>query len=133
MFYIFDSVVFISIRYKQFISCAWNDISIVTWSVFNYLWEDIFTFSFPISDLPISSSSPVPVTSIPGDKLETVPTATGEVDTKDVLSVTPKTIEKLESNLNKIKLVLQRDPTSKQWVSLEDNQNYPLEGQVKSD
>ena len=30
MFYMFDPVVFISLRYKQCISCAWNNISIVT-------------------------------------------------------------------------------------------------------
>ena len=30
MFYMFDPVVFISLRYKQYISCAWINISIVT-------------------------------------------------------------------------------------------------------
>ena len=37
IFYMFDLVVFISIRYKQYISCAWNNISIVTLSIFDYL------------------------------------------------------------------------------------------------
>ena len=38
---------FISLQYKQCISRAWNNISIVTLSVFNYLWEDTFTHCPP--------------------------------------------------------------------------------------
>ena len=38
MFYIFDPVMLISYRYKQCISFAWKNISIVTLSVFDYLW-----------------------------------------------------------------------------------------------
>ena len=38
MFYMFDPVVFISLQYKQCISCAWRNIYLVISSVSDYLW-----------------------------------------------------------------------------------------------
>ena len=39
--------------------------------------------------------------------------------------VDSNTIAKLQHDLNKVKLVLKRDPTSKQWVSYDKIQKFP--------
>ena len=56
----------------------------------------------PLSDIPLPSSPPIPVSSIHEDKPQTVLADNGE----DVFEVSPRTIEKLQSDLNQIKLVL---------------------------
>ena len=83
----------------------------------------------PLTDIPLPSSPPIPVSSTHEDKPQTVLADNGE----DVFGVSPRIIEKLESDLNEIKQGLKRDSTSEQWVFFKDIKKCPLEGQVTND
>ena len=59
---------------------------------------------------PISSSSSVPDVSVPGTKPIISPSVNNEGEMPDIFDMSPRTIQKMEEDLNKIKLVLKRDP-----------------------